>query len=258
MDIKTLQEDFIEGIFGGDKIPATNHVMGDDVLSAEQRFGIYSGSVHGILTQALGTMFPVCKTLVGDAFFDKLCGLFIDKHPPKSSFFAEYGSQLAVFLDTFEHVKDIPYYADVARLEWARQTVWHAAEADETNFSALADLSEEQQSSVIFQLANNVHLLDSKFRIDELWFAHQSDSTVELEHIDINQAVKLIIRKDQGIIKISIMSEDENDSGFWDFLQAVSMNDNLESLAEQFGEALPDHLNQCIEGGWVQSFITDN
>jgi len=255
MDIKTLQGDFIEGIFGGDKSSAEDHVIGDDILSAEQRFGIYKGSVHGILTQALGTMYPVCKALVGDEFFDNMCDLFVNDYPPKTTYFAEYGSNLAIFLSTFEHVKDIPYIVDMAKLEWARQLVWHSKDTETANFSALSELSDEQQSKLVFQLAKNMHLVESEFRIDELWFAHQPDSDIKLEDIDLNQAVKLIVRKGQGLLKISLMSEDENDSHFWDFLKAVSLGHNLEDLAEQFGETLGTHLNQGIEGGLIQSFI---
>ncbi|MCF6188866.1 MAG: DNA-binding domain-containing protein [Cocleimonas sp.] len=257
MDIKTLQGDFIEAIFGGDKSSAVSHVIGDDLLTAEQRFGIYKGSVHGILTQALGTMFPVCKALVGDKFFDNMCDLFINEYPPKTTYFAEYGGDLPTFLSTFEHVKDIPYLADVARLEWTRQIVWHAKSVEVADFSALSELNEEQQSNVVFQLAKNMHLIESEFRIDELWFAHQPDTDVKLEDIEINHAVKLIIRKDQGTLKISMMSKDENDRDFWDFLHAISLGYNLERLAEQYGEALGNHLSQGIEGAWIQSFTTE-
>ncbi len=257
MDIKTLQGDFIEAIFGGEKSPAVSHVIGDDTLTAEQRFGIYKGSVHGILTQALGTMFPVCKALVGDEFFDNMCDLFVNEYPPKTTYFAEYGSDLPTFLSTFEHVKDIPYLVDVARLEWARQTVWHANSVNVADFSALSKLNEEQQSKVVFQLAKNMHLIESEFRIDELWFAHQPDTDIKYEDIEINQAVKLIIRKDQESLKISIMSEDENDREFWGFLHSISVGYNLERLAEQYGEALGNHLSQGIAGAWIQSFTTD-
>ena len=257
MDIKTLQSDFIEAIFGGDKSSAISHVVGDDTLTAEQRFGIYKGSVHGILTQALGTMFPVCKALVGDTFFDNMCDLFINEYPPKTTYFAEYGSDLPRFLSTFEHVKDIPYLVDVARLEWARQTVWHANSVEMADFSALSKLNEEQQSKVVFQLAKNMHLIESEFRIDELWFAHQPDTDVKFEDIDINQAVKLIVRKDQKSLKISVMSEDENDHNIWDFLHSISLGYNLEHLAEQYGEALGSHLSQAIETALVQSFTIE-
>ena len=257
MSIKTLQSDFIKGFFGGDKSSAVSHVVGDDTLTAEQRFGIYKGSVHGILTQALGSIFPVCKTLVGDEFFDNMCDLFINEYPPKTTYFAEYGSDLPLFLESFEHVKDIPYLADVAHLEWARQVVWHESSMEVADFSALSKLNEEQQSKVVFQLAKNMHLIESEFRIDELWFAHQPNTNVKFEDIEINQAVKLIVRKDQGTLKISIMSEDENDREFWDFLHSISLGHNLEHLAEQYGEVLGNHLSQGIEGSWIQSFTTE-
>jgi len=254
MDIKTFQDDFINAIFGGDKAPAVSHIIGDDTLTAEQRFGIYSGSVHGILTQALGVMFPICKSLVGDDFFDNMCRIFIDKNPPNTCFFAEYGSQLPEFINTFEHVKDLPYLHDVARLEWIRQMIWHDEKPQISDFSGLATLSEDEQSNVVFTLSNRMRLIKSDYRIDDLWFAHQPDNEIKLEDIDINKAIKLIVKRDKNIIKISTFSENEADSNFWDFLNAISKGDKLESLAEQFGESLGSHLNQGIQGAWIQSF----
>ncbi len=256
MHLESLQHDFIQAIFGGNKTPAEEYVIGDDLLTAEQRFGIYKGSVHGILTQALATMFPVCEALVGEEFFSKMCDLFINEYPPKTSYFSEYGADLPHFLSTFEHVKDIPYITDIARLEWARQTVWHAQDDQDTDFSSLATLDEAQQSEVIFQLSKNMHLIESDYRIDELWFAHQEDSEIVIKDIDINQAIKLIIRKDQGILKINLMSTEQSDSDFWDFLFAISKGDKLESLAEQFGESLGEHLNHAIQGAWIRSYTT--
>ncbi len=259
MDIESFQGDFINALFGGDKTPALSHVMGDETLTAEQRFGIYSGSVHGILTQALGTMFPICKSLVGDTFFDNMCRIFIDENPPNTSFFAEYGAKLSVFISNFEHVKDLPYLQDVARLEWIRQTIWHEEESQISDFSGLGALSEEDQSRVIFKLAKRMRLIKSEYRIDELWFAHQPDHDIELEDIDISTVVKLIIKRDQNTIKISSFNETDTDSNFWDFLHSISKGNNLEVLAEQFGESLGSHLNQGIQGGWIATFaVTTN
>ena len=254
MDIETLQHDFIEAIFGGDKAPAASHVIGDDKLTAEERFGIYSGSVHGILTQALGLTFPVCKALVGDVFYNNMCKIFIDAHPPTTSYFVEYGNQMPQFLSSFEHVKDIPYIVDVARLEWARHEVWHQKIVAPIDFSNLASLTEEEQPKVIFKLLKTMRLIKSDYRIDELWLAHQEDADKSLESIDLNTAVKLFISKDQESIKISSMSETEEDSVFWDFIKAVSEENTLDVLAEKFGESLPEHLNQAIQSGLIQSF----
>ena len=166
--LETIQKDFIEAIFGGDKSKAARHVLSDDKLDAEQRFGIYRGSVHGILTQAMGINFPVCKALVGDKFFDKMCTHFIDQYPPNTSFFAEYGNHFADFTKTFEHTQSIPYFHDMSRLEWARHDIWHQQEALAKDFSLLSELSEEEQSSVVFEIPKTLRLIKSEYRIDDI------------------------------------------------------------------------------------------
>ncbi len=255
MNLDTIQKDFIEAIFGGDNSNAISHVIGDDRLDAAQRFGIYRGSVHGILTQAMGITFPVCKALVGDKFFDQMCKHFIDQYPPNTSFFAEYGDRFSDFTQTFEHTQSISYFHDVSRLEWARHDIWHQQDSIATDFSLLSELSEEEQSNVVFQTPKTLRLIKSNYRIDDVWFAHQDDASSEsLEDIDLNKAVKLFIYKNDGIIKISIMNETDEDSHFWDFIFAISKQKNLESLAEEFGESLPVLLNQAIQGGWIKTF----
>ncbi len=52
------------------------------------------------------------------------------------------------------------------------------------------------------------------------------------------------------------MSTEQNDSEFWDFLFAISKGENLESLAEQFGESLGEYLNQAIQGACISSYTT--
>lgn len=257
-DIRKIQGDFIDAIFGGDKKTAADHVIGDDKLTAEQRFGIYRGSVHGILTKTLGLTFKVCKDLVGDKFFDNMTQIFIDKYPPKTSYFAEYGKDFPIFLETFEHIKDIPYFIDIARLEWARHEVWHEKNSQDFDFTQLSEVTEEQQDSLTFTLSKTLRLISSKFRIDDIWFAHQSDSDINFEDINVNENVKLFVWKDKEIIKISLMSHNEEDSKFWDFLYAISKGKPLGELAETFHDDLPILLNQGIQSSWINSFNINN
>ena len=257
-DIKSIQGDFIDAIFGGDKTAATEHVIGDETLTAEQRFGIYRGSVHGILTQTLGLTFKVCKDLVGDKFFDNMTQIFIDKYPPKTAYFAEYGKDFPLFLETFEHVKDIPYFVDIARLEWARHEVWHENNQQGFDFSQLSEVTEDEQGALTFNLSKTLRLIQSNYRIDDLWFAHQNDSDINLEEININEKVKLFVWKDKEIIKISLMNSNEEDKQFWEFLHAISQGKPLRELADQFDENLPTLLNQGIQSSWIKNFNINN
>lgn len=257
MTLSELQKDFVEAIFSKEATPATSHVIGDDILTAEQRFGIYRGSVHGILTQALELTFPVCKSLVGDKFFDKMCQLFIDQYPPTTSFFVEYGNHFAKFLSSFEHVQKIPYISDIAQLEWARHEVWHKIRNESFDFGQLAKLDEKDQVNVTFVLTDTLRLLQSNYSIDNIWFAHQKDSDIKLDEIELDKTVKLLIWKDTDELKISLMNTNDQDTLFWDFLLAISEGRKLGDLAVQFGKKLPTLLNHGIQSTWIQSFILE-
>ncbi len=255
MPLEQIQNDLVAAIFDNDIETAMQHIKGDEALSAKQRVGIYRGSVHGILTTSLGVTYPICKQLVGEKFFDKMCDVFIDKFPPKSPFFAKYGDSLNQFLLDFEPAKSLAYLPDMASLEWARNEVSQQTMAEPFDFSLLASLNEEQQSQLFFSLKDTMRLIQSNHRIDLLWFAHQEESDIVLEEISIDEPVKLILWKSIDGIKIKDFLNSE-ETALWDFLNAISQQNNIEKLAEQFGEDLPELLNKAIQQNWIQSFST--
>jgi len=265
MKLDQLQNDFIAAIFNEDRETALNYVNDDDRLTASERLGIYRGSVHGILTQSLGETFLVVKALLGEEFFDKMCDRFIDQHPPSTPFFSHFGDQLAKFLDQFEPLKTIPFISDVASFEWARHKLWQQTPSEPFDFSTLATLTEEQQAKVVFQLNSSLHLFQSNYRIDHIWFAHQEDSDIQLEEIDINEEINLLVWKSENSIKlanfntndpINLGDSDEtvNNKEYWLFLNAIQNELNITELAVEFEEKFPVLLNQSIQDGWIESF----
>jgi len=251
MKLNQLQNDFIAAIFNHDRDTAIKYVTGDETLDAAARLGIYRGSVHGILTQSLGETFPVCKHLLGEEFFDKMCDRFIDQFPPSSPFFSHYGDHLSVFLKDFEPVKTIPFIKDVALLEWTRHKLWQQISPQPFDFSKISSLSEEQQTKLIFQLNRTMRLIDSDYRIDHIWFAHQPESDIELENININEPVKLLLTKSENSLKVADFT---TDSEYWRFLDSISHASNITELATLYGESFPQLLNRAIEEGRIESF----
>ncbi|MBM3487112.1 MAG: DUF2063 domain-containing protein [Alphaproteobacteria bacterium] len=112
-----------------------------DAASA-RRFDIHRNNVYASLVEALRTRFPVVERLVGPSFFPAMAASFIDDHPPRSPVLIEYGALMPTFIATFSPAADIPYLADVARLEWLRHAAYHAAEAEPLDPATLADLPE--------------------------------------------------------------------------------------------------------------------
>ncbi len=273
MKLEKIQQDFIAAIFNTDRETALEHIEGDENLGAHQRLGIYRGSVHGILTQSIGDTFPVCKALVGEDFFDKMCDLFIDEYPPTTAFFSRYGDKFPLFLSSFKPLSTIPYIKDVAAFEWSRHTLWQKQSSEHFDFSIIETLDDAQQAKIVFHLSPTLHLIHSKYRIDLIWFAHQNHSDIKLEDIDIETEINLLMWKSKDSIKIAnyendnlevgeSSSENTIDNGssnlhYWHFLKAISNNSNITDLATEFGSDFPNLLNRSIEDGWIDSFTCD-
>src|SRR6266576_6442706 len=81
------------------------------------------------LGKALKSRFPVVEKIVGEEFFAAMARVFVLKQPPRSPLLAIYGDEFAAFIATFEPARELPYLADVARLEAARTHSYHAADA---------------------------------------------------------------------------------------------------------------------------------
>lgn len=248
MNLKELQNDLVTAFFGGD-INVDKYIVSDDVLSAKQRFNIYKGSVHGILTQALSDIYPVCKQLVGDKFFDHVTQKFITQYPPQSAFFANFGGEFSDFLRDFEAAKAVEYLADTAQLEWQRHKAWNGKNQAASDFTTLQTYSEDQQLSMSFALAGTASLVKAEYRSDLLWEAHQENSTIDLNEIDIFQHLKVLVWR----IDYTMMMNELTELQF-DFLTAVQRENTLSQLAEQFTETLPELLSTALQRGWIRSF----
>lgn len=256
MKLEEIQNDFIDAFFNRNLKDAATHVKSDEALTAEQRVGIYRGSVHGILTKTLEQTFPVCKMLVGEQFFNKMTSVFIDQHPPTTAFFADFGGDMPEFLNNFEPANSVPYLADMANLEWLRKVSWSTPITNEeaSDFSKLAEIPASDQANLVFSLNPSLKLMTFDYRVDLLWFAHQPQSDIQLEQLTIDEPIRLAIWKTTDELAIHSFEENERDQALWGFLHAISEKQNLEQLATRFSEQLPACLSMSIQNGWLQTY----
>ncbi|MGV6810510.1 MAG: HvfC/BufC N-terminal domain-containing protein [bacterium] len=271
MQLQETQAAFIAVIFKSPQQPpstaqqatqtAANLVRNHGELTAEQRLSIYRGSVHGILTQALEATYPVCRALVGDTFFSKMCSVFIDQSPPTSPYFHEYGDNLADFLQQFPPAQRLPYLSDMARLEWLRHSAWQQKNQTASDFTQLATLSAEEQLACRFQLPQSAQRLSSAYAIHALWQAHQTPNadensrdkpataTADFSQLTIDEPCHALVwRANRGIQQQPLTAHQA------DFLQAVQQQKTLAELAAQFTEQLPHLLSESIQAGWIHAF----
>lgn len=125
-------------------------VVGPDGKVSKKRFSVYRNNVAVSLIDAMVANFPAIQRLVGEEFFTALARAFISEHPPTIPMLFLYGDKFATFLESFEPVRDIPYLADVARVEFAWLQAYHAADEGVVDGAALAAIPAEDVGQAQF------------------------------------------------------------------------------------------------------------
>lgn len=141
-----------------------------------KRFNVYRNNVAVSLTDALVTGFPVIHKLVGDAFFKAMAGIFLRANPPRSAVLSGYGAEFPEFLEAFPPVAHLSYLADVARLELALRSSFHAADHRPLAPDAFAALSPDTLVETRFALAPSLVLLRTTHAALDIWRANQDPS----------------------------------------------------------------------------------
>jgi hypothetical protein len=169
-------------------------------LSVAQRLGVYRNNTLMSLTAALEETFPVVRRLVGEDFFTAAARSFIRREPPAEPRLSRYGAEFAAFLAEFPPARQLVYLPDVARLEWAVNEAFHAADATALDPARLAGLSPEQSASLCLTLHPSCRLITSPYPVERIWRANQPDSdAAETIHLDAGECRLLVHRHDLDV-----------------------------------------------------------
>ncbi|MGH8371288.1 MAG: DNA-binding domain-containing protein [Gammaproteobacteria bacterium] len=185
-----LQQEFMAWVLGDAGTNAGDSVRGNG-LSADARLGIYRNIVFSNLTATLTTDYPAVKALVGDAFFESAAARYIRDEPSRSGNLQDYGVRFPDLLAHLPEAASLPYLADVARLEWARQESLLAADAEPFDPAQLADVPEDKQASLRFHLHPSLRLVDSTHPILDIWLFCQEQRGDTLKLDGAGQSVML-------------------------------------------------------------------
>ena len=210
----------------------------DDVTAPEaslreRRFNVYRNTVHASLAAALAARFPVVERLVGDEFFRAMALVFIDEAPPASPILSRYGAAFPAFLEVFEPARELPYLADVARLEWARSEAYHAADAAAIAIDVLARVAPEALSDVRLIPHPAARLVASVFPVCALWATNTHDAEVKPIALDAGGEAAVVTRPQLEVLVTPISQ------GSRFFFEALSLGATLGEVIERTSLAVP-------------------
>jgi len=137
---------------------------------------IYRNNTDHSFRSALELGFPVLRRRVGDDYFRQLVREYRGRFPSRSGDLHWAGRDFATFLDTHLAGGDYHWLADLARLEWARESAAVGIVADAVGAEALAALPAERLEHALFALQPSLRLVESPYPVFSVWLANQAEN----------------------------------------------------------------------------------
>jgi hypothetical protein len=221
----------------------------DRPIPVRDRLTIYRNNTHLSLINVLTDSFPVVARLVGPDFFTQLADSFIGAHPPRQPALLEYGGEFPSFIARHKVHAQLPFLADVARLEVAWQTAYHASEASPMPPELLSSFGEDVIGDLRLLLHPAHRFVASTYPIDAIWRSNQPEAAIEA--IDLQSGgVNLVVYR--PVADVMMMSVDAPGFAFlmalaarqsfataWEAALAIDENFQLVPALTQF---LASHL----------------
>jgi hypothetical protein len=142
----------------------------------------YQANAGASAERSLASAFPTVQALVGEDSFATLARAFWHAQPPQRGDLAVFGEALPAFIAASEQLAEVPYLADVARLEWQLSVAERAADVP-LEVESLQRLADHDPARLQLRLAPGLALVESVHPVVSLWQAHQpcDDAAVRRE-----------------------------------------------------------------------------
>lgn len=172
------QQALLAALFDWPAEPAIEKLAFFVELENSRGLKAYQANGHALAQRALQAAYPVLAELLGLDSFAALARAFWHAHPPLRGDVAQWGSELAAFVQHSEQLHDEPYLAAVVALEWALHRCASAADAsaDAASFSLLMQYD---TLDLHLHLAPGCCVLASAWPVVSIWAAH-TDKRVTL------------------------------------------------------------------------------
>jgi hypothetical protein len=197
LPLTDLQRAFRDHILARDAEVLIAASVGDRIPAAA-RLRVYRHHVFTSLGAALGATFSTVRGVVGDDFFGGMARAFVAHTPPAGPVLSEYGETFPAFVAAWPAAGDLPYLADVARLDWALNVAYTAPDQAALTAEALAALPPEALGDLRPELRAGVSILRSRYPIDRIWSLNHGDGEASVNLDEGGVALLVFPRADDA------------------------------------------------------------
>jgi hypothetical protein len=143
-----------------------------------RRYNVYRNNVTVSLIDALAAVYPATQRITGADFFRAMARFHVRATPPTSPLLFEYGRDFPAFIETYEHAREMPWLADVARIERAWLDSYHAADAEPLPPERLGAILPERLADTVFTAHPATRIVRSPFAAVTIFAANKAEGEV--------------------------------------------------------------------------------
>jgi hypothetical protein len=125
-------------------------VSGPNGKAAVKRYNVYRNNVTVSLIDSLAAIYPAVQRITGVEFFRAMARFHVRETPPTSPLLFEYGHEFPAFIEGYAYARNMPWLADIARIERAWLDAYHAADAAPLAPDRLASVPVDRLADLVF------------------------------------------------------------------------------------------------------------
>ncbi len=252
MKLEELQAAFVQELIGQEQ-PALRSQIVPRGMSPLQRLAIYRGNGIAACRKALELIYPVCRTIVGDAFFKQLALQYIEAYPSLQPDLNVYGDAWPDFLQrsitTDTALRDLPYLADLAQLEWHYHAAYYADDDSTIDFVALQQVSTARQGDICWRCSASLAVMQSSYPLYAIWHGNRGERAMDSVP-GLEEPQYLCIYRKDFELKVELI-----DSRSYSLLQGILEGQTMTRLLAANGAGDIDRLlPQWVQCGWICGF----
>jgi hypothetical protein len=250
--LEQLQAAFMQELQGLEQ-PALRRQIVARGMSPARRLAIYRGNGIGACSKALELIYPVCRTIVGEAYFRQLALQYIEAYPSRQSDLNAYGGYWPDFLQRLvaadTALGELSYLADLARLEWHYHAAYYADNDPGFDFVALQQVPPSRQNDIYWHCSVALTVMQSAHPLYAVWHGNRDGRTVG-SVAGLSEPECLCIYRSGFELVVEVIN-----SSSYALLRGVLDGKTMgQLLAEEWATDINLLLPQWVQRGWLCGF----
>ena len=181
----TSQRALLQALFGAaSDAEALKTLTTDHAMPTRARgLASYQSNAHMLAERVLVAAYPVVTAILSPDSMGQLARALWHRHPPVRGDLARWGADLPGFIAASPQLAELPWLADVARIEWALHTAATAANVADgvpasTDLTSLALLTTHDPDQLTLTLAAGTTCLALDWTATRIVLAHLAETEV--------------------------------------------------------------------------------